>query len=566
MELQPSIGRVPQRTPMCQRRPLRVRPLVPALAAVLFALSACTGSIGGRIDVDEPGGDPTASDGDGVQVQRCPPTIHPVEGQRLTKLEYNNVIRDLFGLQQDFSHDFPEPGTGSAGFTTESSAQTLSPEIVTNFYHSANAVTDAVYASNPNPFLTCTNGDPCATQLITSLATRAFRRPPTEEEVNDLFALYKSSRAPFSEAMKLVVSGILLAPQFIFRMLDNPTTPESYVELTDYELASRISFFLWGSIPDAALLSAAADGSLSTTLPTQVRRMLNDSRSTYLARNFATQWLALGALDAQSRSPERYPVWSPAMQASMKGEVIAFTENVLLHDASVLDFVAANYTFVDENVGQIYGISGTSNFQKVNVDGNRAGVLTQPALLALTSNGDVTSPVRRGKWVLQQLLCSEPPPPPGDVPPLPNADGDAVTGESRIRERLAQHKLQGAECFGCHVAMDPIGLAFEQFDSTGYFRTNYRDGVPVDSSGMLPTGEQLNGVADLSNLLKNDSRFPSCFTSKLSSFALGRDMTTSVDRCSVDEVARAAIGPGRVSSELIIGIVMSDAFRTRSIQ
>lgn len=515
-------------------------------------------------------GDPGA-DGGGNENACADNDDGPPPGQRLTKLEYNNVIRDLFGLTGDFAADFSEPGAGATGFTTESSAQNISAGIVLDFYRGAGAVVEALFAKSPNPLLTCTGGEECAAKIIRELAPRAFRRPVTDDEVNPLVNLYKASTAVglnFNDAMKSVVTGILMAPQFIFRPYDLPTTQDARVPLTSHELASRMSFFIWGSIPDSALAAAAADGTLTTpaVLESHVRRMLKDPRSSYL-KNFSSQWLSLDELDTQQRSQERFPDWGKDMQASMKNETLTFMNNVVESDVSVMDLIAAKYSFVDKNVSKIYGLTGAfEQFTRVPLDQHRSGLLTQPAVLAVTSSGDATSPVRRGKWVLQKLLCSAPPPPPPGVPMAVDIDGGAALGESQIRERMAQHRTLEASCNGCHSAMDPIGLTFENYDSMGFFRTTYSNGVPVDASGQLPSGEKLADAMDLAALLEKDSRFPTCFTARLSSFAEGEDMTTPKNRCGIETIAKVSVGTDKSFSQVIVGIVSSRSFLTRAVQ
>lgn len=501
--------------------------------------------------------------------QKCSVGARPADSQRLTKLEYNNVIRDLFGLTNDFATNFSVPAAGSAGFTTESSGQNISADIVFDFYNAAIAVTDALFAKSPNPLLTCTSGDACAKQIITDLTTRAFRRPPTVDEVNLLYNLYKSSGASFNDSMKLVVTGVLLSPQFIFRTYDLPPISIAQVPLTDYELASRLSFFIWGSIPDKELMAAAAAGSLqdSVSLRAQVLRMLKDSKASYLSRNFGSQWVGLDNFEATSLDTTRFPKWNAGMKASMRNETLAFMDNVFLTNQSIMDFITAKYTFVDQNVSQIYGISGiqSAQFTRVNLDKNRIGIFGQPAILAMNSSSDHTSPVRRGKWVLDRILCSAPGAPPVDVPALPSAPQGDLTDESLIRTRLAQHRNSGSSCFGCHSVMDPVGLSFENFDSMGFYRTTYINGAPVDASGQLPTGERLSSYTDVAQILKTDTRFPVCFTAKLTSFAQGRDATSFSDRCGVQAVVNSSIGTDKKLYDLVIGIVLDPGFRQRIV-
>jgi hypothetical protein len=490
--------------------------------------------------------------------------------QRLTKTEYNNVIRDLFNIQGDFSSSFTEDAKGLSGFTTESSAQNLSPDIVRDFYDGATKVVNALFAMNPNPLLSCTSGDACATKLITELATKAYRRPPSADEINSLMTVFKaSSDKNFAPSLKLVVMTVLMSPQFIFRHYDLPASTADVVDLSGYELASRLSFFLWGSIPDSALLGDAASGSLKNpaTLEAQVRRMMKDPRISYLASSFGSQWLQLDHFDSTILDTKRFPAWNAAIKNSMKNEPLNFVKSVFANDRSVMDFVSARYSFVDQNLSQIYGLGGvtSSQFVQVNLDSNHVGLLTQPAILAMNSAGDHTVPVRRGKWVLENILCSAPGAPPPNIPMLPPVAGGDLQGESNIRARLEQHRTQGASCMACHSSMDPIGLTFENFDSMGYYRTRYQDGVAIDASGQLPSGEKMNNVMDLAQVLQKDRRFPACFTAKLTSFAQGRDATTGTDRCSMQAIAAASAGEGKKFSDLVVQIVLDKNFRRRKV-
>ncbi|MCB0363119.1 MAG: DUF1592 domain-containing protein, partial [Bdellovibrionales bacterium] len=493
--------------------------------------------------------------------------------QRLTALEYNNVVRDLFSLSGDFSSNFSKPSSGSAGFRTESSVQNISAEIVLDFYNGSMSVVEALFALNPNPLLgQCTSGNACAKNILGDLAFRAFRRPLTEDELIKIFSLYESEfqvNNSFEDGLKVAVQGILMSPQFIFRTFDNSTVVSDSTRLTDYELASRLSFFIWGSIPDRELMELAASQKLSSpeVLNEQARRMLKDPKSSYLASEFGYQWAGLKQFESTELDVDRFPEWSEETKRSMKQETLKFLNYVLRNDLSVMEIVSANYTFVDSRVAQIYGISGVSktDFEKVDLGEDRLGLLSQPAILAMNSLGNHTSPVRRGKWILQNILCDAPPPPPENVLPLPVPDVGELYGESQIRKRMEQHRAQGSTCYSCHNTMDPIGLTFENFDSMGYFRTKYVDGKSVDASGSLPTGEYFQNSAEMTNFLIKDKRFPTCFTAKLASFAQGRDMTSYADKCGVSSMALHSAGKDRKFSDLVVDIVTSYNFGWRKV-
>ncbi len=556
--------------------------LLIALCAVALSESACRGTLGALGDAlktADAGETPTVDAG-------CGTSAAVLDAQRLTKLEYNNVIRDLFGVSGDFSALFAEPAKGAAGFSTESAAQTLSPTIVLEFYRAADAVVQAVFAQTPNPLLACSAdagqsaGMPpiadggrklsdCTSTAIVDLATRAFRRAPTAEEKAQLIGLYQSASSGLpDDGMKLVVSGILLSPQFLFRTTDLTVACGAPVPLTGVEMASRLSFFIWGSIPDEALLKAAANGDLTLEagIEGEVRRMLKSPKSAYLAQ-FASQWLQLEKLDTQVRSAQRFPLWSPVTVSAMKDETLDFIKNMVSADESVIDIVNGRYTFIDQRLAPVYGLADSvKKPMRVELtDGHRTGILTHASVMSMTSVGDVSSPVRRGFFVLQKILCSPPPPPPANVPALDeDPDAGSFLGESEIRQRLAKHRTHGPSCTGCHLAMDPIGLSYESYDAIGAFRTKYPNDAAVDATGVLPTGERLSNALDLVPLLKEDVRFKLCFTVQLASFAHGRDVTTVRDQCSMEALAVSAIGEQKRFSDLVVAIALDPNFRNRA--
>ncbi|MEK6772346.1 MAG: DUF1592 domain-containing protein [Bdellovibrionota bacterium] len=501
----------------------------------------------------------------------CSLPLPVLNAQRLTKLEYNNVIRDLFGLTDNFSANFSNADIGPSGFSTDPSAQNLSASIVLDFYNGANAVTAALFAKNPNPlFATCSSGDTCATSIIANLARKAFRRPPTTDEKTQLFNLYKSVNSTnISDGLKLVVTGVLISPQFLFRTYEIPTTKPIQAPLTDFEIASRVSFLIWGSIPDETLLSLAEAGKLKDkeNLTAQVKRLMADPRSSYITKSFGYQWANLNRFEDTVLDVKRFPNWNNNVKTSMKNETMNFLNNIFVSDQSVMDIVNANYTFVDQNVSQIYGIPGVSsaNFVKVNLDTKRMGLLSQPAILSMNSLSDHTSPVSRGQWVLDRILCSSPPPPPDDVPFLPSSPNGNLTDEASIRKKLEVHRTLGSSCYGCHKVMDFVGLAFENFDSMGYFRNQYINGTTVDASGKLPTGEVIQDYSDLANILKKDERFPACFAMHFSSFAQGRDMSNFKEICGTQAIAKKSIGEGKKFSSLVVDIVLQNNFLNRVV-
>ncbi|AKV01527.1 hypothetical protein AKJ09_08190 [Labilithrix luteola] len=543
-------------------------------ASILLVGSAmtqgCKGYFGGADDSRTNQPSDGSSGTSGVAGASGPCALSPAPVQRLTKLEYNNVIRDLFGLNKDYSATFSEDAEGLAGFTTEAEAQNLSLSVVNDYWNVAKLVANDVFAANPNPLLTCISGDACAKTIITSLATKAFRQPPPDDEITSLMALYKASSSPvFTDALKVVVRAILVSPRFLFRVYELPPSSAESTPLTDHELASRLSFFMWGSIPDDPLLTDASQGRLQQTevLTSHVRRMIADPRISYLSRGFGYQWLKLNRFELTNLDTTRFPTWNDSLKASMKNETLAFVDNVFAQDQSVMDFVSAKYSFLDRNMSEHYGIGGATGSvpTKVPLDDHRVGVLTHASILALTSVANRTAPVRRGKWLLEQILCSGVGAPPANVPPLPPSPNGDLQDESMIRQRLSQHTEQGSSCKACHGTLDPIGFAYENYDAAGIYRTAYSNGAPVDASGQLPTGETFANFMELEDILRSDNRFAQCFTKRFASFAEGRDMTANAELCTTAAIAESSVSQPKRFSDLVLRLVTDPTFRSRKV-
>lgn len=552
-------------------------PVAAAVAIGAMAAQGCDASDdfdgarqGGGASTDSADGGGTTGTASDPACTTTPSPPQPAPIQRLTKLEYNNVIRDLFGLTKDYSATFSADAEGLGGFTNEGLAQNLSVGVVNDYWNAAKAVVDDAFAAKPNPLLTCSSGDDCAKTILTALARRAFRQAPSDDEIAGLMEVYKGSTSSvFTDALKLAVRTILLSPRFIFRVYELPSAAAPTAPLTDHELASRLSFFIWGSIPDEALLTDADQGRLQQedVLKAHVRRMIADPRVAYLAQSFGYQWLKLDRFETTQLDTTRFPTWNESLKSSMRAETLAFTNNVFTQDQSVMDFVGAKYSFLDKNLSQHYGIPGAtgSDLVKLPLDDHRVGVLTQASILTLTSVSNRTAPVRRGKWILDQILCSSVGAPPANVPPLPAPPNGGAYDESQIRQRLSQHTQQGPACIACHNVLDPIGFAYENYDAAGIYRTTYLNGTPVDASGQLPTGEKLSNFMDLAKVLQTDPRFPQCFTKRMASFASGRDMTGSTDRCTTQAIAQASVSQNHKFSDLVLELVLDASFRSRQV-
>ena len=402
--------------------------------------------------------------------------------------------------------------------------------------------------------------------LLGPIASRAFRRPATAEELDGLAAIFFSARRSgetVERAAQLALSALLVSPSFLFRVEGDPP-PGRIRNLNDYELAARLSFFLWSSIPDEVLFRAAARGEVHTPnqLATQAERMLRDPKVESLVKNFAGQWLQLRGLDDVKPDPQRFPGFDDELRESFRRETEVFFAHVVREDRSVLEFLDADYTFVNERLARHYGVSGVQGdeFRKVGLDGGkRGGLLGQASILTVTSNPTRTSPVKRGKWILENLFAAPPPDPPPNVPELADAKGEKLVGT--LRQRMEQHRADPA-CASCHKLMDPLGFGLENYDAIGGWRD--RDGdAAVDAGGELPDGRRFSGPAELRTILAaRKDEFRRCLIEKLLTYGLGRGLEY-YDVCSVERIAAASAAGGDRFSVIVAEIVKSPAFRQR---
>ena len=414
--------------------------------------------------------------------------------------------------------------------------------------------------------------EPCAREILSTLARRAYRRPVTDADIDTLLAFYDAGRAEgsFDAGIQLALERLLIAPDFLFRIERDPTDvgPATAYRLTDIEIASRLSFFLWSSVPDDEVLDLAERGELDdpTVLEQQTRRMLRDPRSKALVDNFAGQWLYLRALKGVVPDANAFPEFDENLREAFQRETELFLESQFREDRSVLDVLGADYTFVNERLAAHYGIAGVygSHFRRVALvgeqAGRRGGIFGHGSLLTVTSYPNRTSPVLRGKWVLTNMLGTPPPPPPPDVPDLPErGDGGRP---ATVRDRLQQHRENPA-CAVCHAPMDPLGLSLENYDAIGAWRTTGEADLPIDASGALPDGTEFHGPAGLRTVvLERQDQFVDTVTEKLLSYALGRG-PEHVDRPVIRRIARDAASDNYRWSSIIVGIVKSTPFRMR---
>ena len=414
--------------------------------------------------------------------------------------------------------------------------------------------------------------DACAEKIIRTLATRAFRRPLSDPDIQGPMRFYREARRQeglengFEAGIERALSAILVSPHFLFRIERDPAgiAPDTPYRISDSELASRLSFFIWSSLPDDELREAAAKGDLATWkgLDRHVRRMLADPRSQSLVDNFASQWLHLRNLEAVRPDMRLFPDFDDNLRQAFRAETELLLQCVIREDRSVLDLLKADFTFLNERLAKHYGIPNVygSRFRRVDLeDGSlRGGLLRHGSVLTVTSYATRTSPVIRGKWILENILGMPPPPPPADVPELKD---NTVSGKLSVRERLAEHRADPA-CASCHNPMDPLGFALENFDAVGRWRT-HDGGERIDPSGELLDGTRIDGVSDLEKaLLNRPELFAGTMAEKLLTFALGRGVE-HFDAPAIRKIVRSAADNDFRFSSLILGISASAPFQMR---
>lgn len=472
----------------------------------------------------------------------------------------------------------PVPGGPNGYYTTQKGAYLRSVEISGPFDASGAGTTpsrERIFVCRP---ARAEEEAGCAKKILSTLARRAFRRPVADVDVQTVLSIYKDGRAErgFELGIERAVEGLLVSPEFLYRIEREPQMPgltreaaESTYRISDIELASRLSFFLWSSIPDEALLAAASAGKLqnAAVLEQQVRRMLADPRADALITNFVGQWLFLRNLPTVLPDPRKEPDFDEDLRQGFRRETEMFAGSILREDRSVLELLTANYTFVNERLARHYGIPNIRGprFRRVEwSDGNRHGLIGQGSILSVTSFPNRTSPVVRGKWILENLLGTPLPPPPPDVPALIEKANPGEQEQS-MRDRIAQHRANPA-CASCHAMMDPLGLSLENFDMVGRWRTVDEALLPIDASGALPDGTKLDGPSGLRTMLLSDpDRFVRTVTEKMLTYALGRGLEY-YDMPAVRKITRDAGRNHYRASSLILGVVNSRPFQMRRRQ
>lgn len=494
--------------------------------------------------------------------------------RRLNRAELDYTVRDLLLLDHPVSADFPSDDIGY-GFDNNGDVLSTSALHIELLAQEAEKWVDEGIGSEtvPGParsrYFDCapSSDASCAAQIVEGFAARAWRRPVRADElqrIRSTIGVAGAHARPLEEGIHLAMTAVLTSPNFWFRA--EPMSGATPLPIGDYALASRLSYFLWASTPDDTLLDLASRGALDddATLVAQVSRMLEDSRSDSLVRDFAGQWLWTRGIPDHVVDYDVYGDWSPELAASARTEIEMFFEAFLREDLPVEEMVTADFSFVDTVLARHYQMTppSGSGFSRVTMpEPRQAGILARAGILAMTSQPDRTSPVKRGVWVLEQLLCTHPPPPP------PNVEGfestEPRTGET-LRQRFERHRADPA-CAACHALMDPIGFGLERFDGIGRYRER-EDGTLIDDTGTLVDGSEFAGAVELASAIGSDPRFAQCVSRQLLTYALGRGMrdgsSARTDSAWITKITEAAQASGGSLRDVITQIVLSAPFRT----
>ncbi len=527
-----------------------------------------------------------------------------VMSRRLNRTEYGNTMRDLLRIDLNLKDVLPSDGAGGEGFDNNGDALFISPILMEKYLQGADLALDAALPDRASGWRARMGrffsrvvpwhwrGDPArkreeeirnrilvarpswrvspkeaAGKVLAKFLPRAFRRPPDDEDIARFVMIFDRAYQRgdgYERSVKLALKASLISPHFLFLAEPQPEE-EGVYRIGDYQLASRLSYFLWSTMPDAELFQLAAENKLHEPeiLKEQVGRMLRDSKARALAENFGTQWLGLTALGTTVKpDATRFPDCDDALLQAMREETILFLSEIIRDDRSLLELVDSDHTFLNERLARHYGIEGIAGSQMRVVqlaDRNRGGVLGMGSVLTATSHPLRTSPVLRGKWVLQDLLGE------GVPPPLPNAgtlpDDEVQPDGLTLRQRLEAHRSK-PECASCHQKMDPIGFGLENFDPVGRWRTE-QNGKPLDTTGELPSGDKFNGPQELKTILmKRKGDFTRNVARRMMGYAMGRGLT-KFDLCTVDDAVKALDAGGYRPSLLIGEIVSSYPFQHR---
>lgn len=467
-----------------------------------------------------------------------PPTDPgPRKVRRLTRHEYNNVLRDLLGVNARPGDNFPADGSGGEGFENNADTLFIPPILIEKYMGGAEVCADEVFSrpelksrfygslrSSPEPERQAVG------EAIKAFVQRAYRRPATEPDIQELLGIYDAARgrkADFDAAMKVVLKAVLMSPKFL--LIDEQPAIKGHgpQKVNDFDLASRLSFLLWSSLPDDTLFQLAASHRLNDdgVLAEQVKRMLADKRAEAFTLNFGGAWFHFEDLfNVVDPDRRKFPQYNDALRQAMFDEAMAFTDHIFRQNGSVLDFLDSNYSYLNEPLAKLYdvpGVQGPAMRRVTFPNDRRGGLLGMAVVLTTTSYPQRTSPVLRGKWVLEQILGTPPPPPPPNVPQLP--EDDRKLKNQTVRQRFEQHRKREV-CAGCHKRLDPPGFGLETFNAIGQWR-DQENGLPVDASGEMADGRKFNGPAQFRKVLVQDkARFVRTLCTRLLGYAVTRGL------------------------------------------
>jgi len=537
-----------------------------ALALSAMApLAACSGRIG------DPPSEGTVAVAPSPQCVGLVPGPSPI--RRMTRFEYNNTVRDLLGDDTQPASSFV-PEEEAMGFDNQATALGVTQILAEQYMIAAEGIASRA-VSNLDALLPCdpaTVGESaCADAFIRAFGRKAYRRPLEDDEVTRLLKVFAwgVEEQGFSRGIELVVQVVLQSPHFLYRVefgMPDPVEAD-VVPLTPHEIASRLSYMLWGTMPDDALFQAADEGRLGTKeeIAAEAQRMLGDPRARQAVANFNAQWLGLSHLDNIKKDAAAYPKYHEGLRPLWRAETLAFLEDVIFEgEGDVASMFTASYSVMNDELASFYGISGgptSQDFERVELDPTKsAGILTQASVLAATGKPNQTSPVHRGKFVRERLLCQILPPPPNNAAfNAPEVRPDATT-----RERFAEHSENEA-CAGCHIKMDPVGFGFEHYDGIGLYRETDQ-GLPIDDSGELVDTRNIDGpfhgVVELAQKLAESEEARQCVATQWFRFAYGR-VEGEDDQCSMTEIQKAFAKGGFHVKDLLVALTQTDAFRYR---
>lgn len=537
-----------------------------SVLASAVAAACTTGTIGG--DASDPEQPP-------VSTQACTADPGPSPIRRLTRFEYDATVRDLLGDDSAPARAFPSEEE-SHGFTNDANVLSITPALAEAYMVASERLAARAVAKlpfglpcDPAHETTTDAARVCAKGFIQSFGLKAFRRPLEEVERAELLELFDAARAEsgtFGDGLRVVISAILQSPSFLYRVElgSGPAVDGVAVPLGPYEMASRLSYLLWGSMPDDTLFAEAAAGRLSTKaeVETQARRMLADPKTEAMVAHFHEEWLQLSRLKNVLKASDVYPEWSPELRDDFSEETRLFVKDVFWSQGTLDAFLGSSTTFVNARLAKFYGVPAPegSGFVKIGLDASqRMGFLTQGSFLAANAKPNQPSPIHRGKFVREKLFCDLLPPPPGNV--VIKAP-DPKPGQS-ARERFAEH-TKDATCRQCHKLMDPIGFGFEHYDGIGRYLAT-EGGKPIDATGEIVGTDvegTFDGVTELRSKLARSQQVSDCVVRQWFRYGYGR-AETDADRCTLDRLGRSFTASGRSFKELLVQLAVSDAFRFR---